>query len=195
MKTLLVDNCGIVLFDPTILGSFITENNIPNGNLLDYFCLNQNIGQKAVENGALIPVYPIDQNDYLIVLSMNEECKLPNMTEVVRNAKFVLKVKSGLIISDIWAILNWQQEQANEWISIPESKRLTTNIFEPLPAGNYSVQIIGYHISNPTSRFDLKPCYQFVFRKIDSTFIDLENVSVDDVNMNIDDWYNDQTYN
>ena len=67
---------GMVLFDPLVLVNFIQSKGIKDSNLLDYFIQNLEVGNEAINEGIILPVYTIEIWDYEIIVNLEEESKI-----------------------------------------------------------------------------------------------------------------------
>ncbi|WP_019636596.1 hypothetical protein [Paenibacillus fonticola] len=137
---------GIVVFDPMTLSSFIQEKKIVNTDLISYFNQYEDVGEEAITQGVIIPIYPIPNLDYTIVIK-NEYDSLTSVPidwRIFKTEPFPLKITSGLVIvSDISAIMDWDEEFFVNYEGNLEN-RTTLNDYTKIANGNYGVSIIGY---------------------------------------------------
>lgn len=137
---------GIVVFDPMTLSSFIQEKKIVNTDLISYFNQYEEVGEEAITQGVIIPIYPIPNLDYTIVIK-NEYDSLTSVPidwRIFKTEPFPLKITSGLVIvSDISAIMDWDEDFFVNYEENLEN-RTTLNDYVKIANGNYGVSIIGY---------------------------------------------------
>lgn len=172
---------GMVLFDPLILANFVHSEGIKSTNLLDFFIQNPKVGNKAINEGVLLPIYTIEIWDYEIIVNLEEESKIDPKWKLFKTPyPFPLRVESEkIIISDIYAIMNWKPDY---YLNFPsKDERIGVDDSFIIPKGNYSVDILGF-------RNNLNPeeCgYEFFFKKV-SLLPFIENLNIDNINFKVD---------
>lgn len=137
---------GIVIFDPLVLVNFLKEEKITDADIFQYLIDNPLIGKKVMEEGIIYPIYSIPPYEYDIHMSNAnyENQNISNYIKVFEYKKFGLKVESGfLIISDIFAIMDW--DNPNFFLNYKElyDQKNDTNDFFELKNGKYLVEING----------------------------------------------------
>ena len=134
---------GLVLFDPNCLEGFCTVNNIKRCNILDDFVENPLIGDKAISEGIVLPIYNIQSEDYYIIITDNQD---DSVYDLFRYKSFPLRVTNNkVIISDIYALINWEPDF---YKSIPIDRNVTaSNYAVYMKNGYYSIDIIGFYIN------------------------------------------------
>ena len=172
---------GMVLFDPLVLANFVHSEGIKSTNLLDFFIQNTKVGNKAINEGILLPIYTIEIWDYEIIVNLEEESKIdPKWKLFITPYSFPFRVESeNVIISDIYAIMNWKPDY---YLNFPsKDERIGVDDSFIIPKGNYSVDILGF-------RNNLNPeeCgYEFFFKKV-SLLPFIENLNIDNINFKVD---------
>ena len=176
---------GMVVFDPLVLDNFVQSKGIKEANLLDYFIQNPEVGNDAINKGVILPVYTIEIWDYEIIVNLEEESKINPKWKLFKTSySFPFRVESeNIIISDIYAIMNWKPDY---YLNFPsKDKRIGVDDNFTIPKGNYSVDILGFR-DNLNPDIDNRECgYEFFFKKV----LDLpliENLNIDDINFKVD---------
>ena len=176
---------GMVVFDPLVLDNFVQSKGIKEANLLDYFIQNPEVGNDAINKGVILPVYTIEIWDYEIIVNLEEESKINPEWKLFKTSYcFPFRVESeNIIISDIYAIMNWKPDY---YLNFPsKDKRIGVDDNFTIPKGNYSVDILGFR-DNLNPDIDNRECgYEFFFKKV----LDLpliENLNIDDINFKVD---------
>jgi hypothetical protein len=60
---------GLVLFDPAVLARFAEQHGLQDcGNLFEAFRQHEAVGDAAVASGAVVPLYPLEEDDYRFVM-------------------------------------------------------------------------------------------------------------------------------
>lgn len=132
---------GFAIFDPVHLQAFIDKYQIKDNNILDFFVNNPTLGDLAIKEGIVIPIYSILEEDYTIIVD-NEYTKKD--TDLFSYGPFPLKVISNkIIISDIYALTSWESDFYPK-IDINYKSMPSMFIVEQENA-NYDVNIIGFY--------------------------------------------------
>jgi len=182
--TLMLESGGFVVFSPQILQNFIEEKSINNQNLLEHFVNHPKDGDEVITSGITIPVYPIPVQDYLIIVTneLESEDILPNDWILFKH-EFPIKIEDNeVIISDIYAILNWN---INDWVG--GTKKYSdfgmANNFS-LKNRNYLMQVIGFCQSknDPQSKFG----YILKFEETENfNLFEVGDRSIEDLNFTV----------
>ena len=141
---------GLVVFDPIVMKEFIAANNVSTPNILENFINDPGLGNQAVRSGCLISIYSIAQGDYRVILNESGQSTIPTEWALFKTPAFVLEVRSNrVIVSDIWAMLNWDEETYVQFGQYPVDERYASAEFSSsdaaeLPNGLYEVKIIGF---------------------------------------------------
>lgn len=138
---------GMVIFDPLTLTNYLSEKGILTNDLLTYFVSNEEIGKEVIANGIIIPIYPIPEWEYSIIINQNKKNDdfARNDGKQFETNQFPLSVTSELvIISDISAItIDWEADFFLNYEKNLDSKSDISH-YTKMPIGNYGVSIIGY---------------------------------------------------
>lgn len=144
---------GIVIFDPSVLVSFLRNNNVVGDNIFELFLADEVVGRSAIDEGILIPIYQIPEAEYSVFLELED--LVPSLEEQKFSYEgFPLVVKSELIIvADLNALFDWDSDFFLNYKANYDS-RLPCNDYLDVTAGFYSVTISGYEgsPSSPNSR-------------------------------------------
>lgn len=142
---------GLVVFDPQVLKEFVSANNVRVPNILENLIDDPGLGNQAISGGNLITIYSIPSWDYRVIVTEANESTLPVGWALFEAPPFVLLVNSGkIIVSDIWAIMNWDEETYLKFGEYPVDERYAAaNEFKvsalvEVPNGRYRVRIIGF---------------------------------------------------
>lgn len=163
---------GLVVFDPVVLNEFLTSHQVPGPNVLESFSHDPELGNVAISTGCLLPVYSIPAWDYHVRVTEGDKPTVPAEWVLFENPAFVLQVSSGrVLVSDIWAILNWEADTYLTYGSQPTDARYAAaNEFtstEPVsvPNGRYQVTLIGF-CDAQNSDIETRPCgYEFLLAR------------------------------
>lgn len=175
-----LDFNGIVLFDPHRLVAFRQEEQISTPKLFQYFIDHEEIGKKAIDQGVIIPIYPIDADDYEIEGSLDPEAFSDDRHVVFSHDRYGIESLSGIVVfSDIYAIMDWDDEEF--FLNYParfSDKSMHNDYFET-GKGKFRVQIQGYKSQVGEGG------YRFFFRRSHSLpRLDPES-AVDDFDFNV----------
>lgn len=179
-----LDFNGMVLFDPHRLVAFRQEQQISTPKLFQYFIDHEEIGKKAIDQGVIIPIYPIDADNYAIEASLDPETSSNNQQVVFSHDRYGIESVSGIIVfSDIYAIMDWDDEDFFlNYIERFSQKSVHNDYFET-GTGKFRVQIQGCKMQTGTGG------YRFVFRRTDSLPLISNDAAVDDMEFNISAYY------
>lgn len=134
---------GIVIFDPEVLVVFLQENSVTSDNLFDCFLADEDLGRAVVEQGVIIPIYQIPEDEYSVFLDSTRLDILDGKIKF-RYSGFPLKSTSGLVVvADLNAVLDWDSEFFLNY-KVNYESRLACNDYLDVSNGLYSVTIIGY---------------------------------------------------
>ncbi|WP_019636956.1 hypothetical protein [Paenibacillus fonticola] len=80
------------------LSSFIQEKKIINTDLISYFNQYEVVGEDAIKQGVIVPIYPIPNLDYTIVIKKeyDSSTSVPMDWRIFKTEPFPLKISSGL---------------------------------------------------------------------------------------------------
>jgi hypothetical protein len=131
---------GIVLFDPSVFCAFLEAVNCTSGNVFELFQARPDIGDSAISEGAIIPMYPIDEDDYRFVdLSAAPSDVKWNFI----HAGFPLKIESGILIAtDLFSLFSWEHAFFKDY-KTNYTRKASVNDMIYVERGLYSVDICG----------------------------------------------------
>lgn len=134
---------GIVIFDPAVLNGFLRQNNVADSNIFERFLSDEALGWSAIEQGVLIPIYEIPEDEYSVFID-----DLP-AGSAGKHALFEynglpLKIASGLaVIADLNALFDWDPDFfMNYKANYPH--RLASNDYLDVACGLFEVTVRGY---------------------------------------------------
>lgn len=157
---------GIVIFAPVVLVNFLNANNVEESNVFERFINDEKLGEKAISEGILFPIYTIPELNYDIIIDTDNNYKnLAGLTKVFTYEKYGLRVESStLIFSDIFTIMDWTD--ADFFLNHRENyaDKSDTNDYYELSDGNYLVSITGFRDEDPHG----KKGYEIILKKVDS---------------------------
>jgi hypothetical protein len=176
---LLVQTPGLVLFDPVVLHTFLNHHHLPGPNVLASFQQDAALGQQALAQGVLLPVYSIAAWDYYLRVTLAAQPTVPAEWVLFNYPGFVLHVTSGrVLVSDIWALLNWhpttylQTERPPLPPAYASTQQFTPTQAVPVPNGRYRVTLVGF-CERQNADLDTRPCgYEFLLVSDDQAVFD-----------------------
>ncbi|MFP3917103.1 hypothetical protein U5N28_04760 [Lysinibacillus telephonicus] len=181
MDKLNLEMPGMVIFDPLTLSEYLREKEISTNDLLTYFVSNEEIGKEVIINGIIIPIYPIPEWEYSVIINLNKKDNLvPREYIQFETNQFPLTVTSELvIISDISSItIDWDADFfLNYEKNLDNKSDLST--YTKMPKGNYGVSIAGY--SRDKTEIHSECGYTF-------NFLSVENLPFFDFSKSIDEY-------
>lgn len=135
---------GMVLFDPVCLAEFIKSQGLVDINIFSAFLIDERLGQQAIEQGVVLPIYQITEQTYFVFAESrdgNMDC-LPEPIFTYRGLP--LSIMSGmLVVSDLNALFDWDEDLFLNY-KIEYDSRLPNNDYIDVEPGNYSLSIRGY---------------------------------------------------
>lgn len=152
-----------ILGDPDLLYEFKESNNLPD-NLVTEFTTNES-GNRAVEEGVMIPLAGIDNHPYTVIISIAEDqvelLKYQNLI-VHKKEDYIIYIKNECIFLYTMPYLRRFDKQMIS--SLKQHRKASVN----LPNGWYSVDVYVGYLSNdsedskfryeePTIEFSLHP--------------------------------------
>lgn len=181
MDKLNLEMPGMVIFDPLTLSEYLREKEISTNDLLTYFVSNEEIGKEVIINGIIIPIYPIPEWEYSVIINLNKKDNLvPREYIQFETNQFPLTVTSELvIISDISSItIDWDADFfLNYEKNLDNKSDLST--YTKMPKGNYGVSIAGYS----RDKTDIHSECGYTFN-----FLSVENLPFFDFSKSIDEY-------
>lgn len=136
---------GVVIFDPLMLTRFIAEQCPEASNLFEVFVGHSEAGALAVRSGAVVPLYPLPEEDYVFRLRDERELLSERCNEAVfRYTDIPLSIISGvLIVADLHALTDWDAEFFLNY-KVRLSERLENNDYLDISPGLYALSITGF---------------------------------------------------
>ncbi|WP_334077298.1 hypothetical protein [Paenibacillus sanfengchensis] len=138
---------GIVIFDPANLDRFVKDNGIVSSDLVTYFYEHELVGEEAIYQGVIIPIYPIPDIDYTIYINNSNSNKqiIPEGWKIFETERlFPLTVTSGkLVVSDIESIIYWDPSFYMDYDFFQENRSSSSDAIK-LKNGCYGVRIVGF---------------------------------------------------
>ncbi|MDU8357683.1 hypothetical protein [Pseudomonas syringae group sp. J309-1] len=135
---------GVVIFDPVVLHRFVAEQCSDASNLFEVFVEKSETGRLAVQSGAVVPLYPLPEEDY--VFRLRDELTFPfeqRSEAVFRYTDIPLNVTSGLlIIADLHALTDWDPEFFLNYKARLSDRLGNSDYLDILP-GLYALSITG----------------------------------------------------
>lgn len=181
---------GLVVFDPVVLADFIDSRQVPVPNVWESFSHNPGLGNEAMSAGCLLPIYSMMAWDYRVRITHAAVPTVPAEWVLFTTPAFVLQVMSErVLVSDIWAIINWESAAYLDYGSQPLAANYAASEFEvtgvvPVPNGRYQVTLVGFcDQQNPA--VETRPCgYELLLTPNDQAVFSLPN-SIDDLDLDV----------
>lgn len=166
---------GFALFDPFNLDAFVKQNNIQETNLLDYFVQNPSIGDLAIQQGVVIPIYSIQEEDYTMFVGFEYQ---EDNGDLFRFQSYPLQtIGQKLVIADIYSLISWESDFY---------KSLVCDVFEVpsqyalgIKNGNWSVDVVGFFESN--NKFG----YKIILNEVDRLLPFAVDGDIDDFDFDV----------
>lgn len=134
---------GIVIFDPTVFDEFLRQHNVTDSNIFEWFLNDEVLGRSAIEQGVLLPMYPIPEDEYSVFLQ-NPTGGPERKLAICKYSGLPLKVVSGLtVISDLNALFDWDSTFFLNYKS-DYAARLASSDYLDVPCGLFDVTVRGY---------------------------------------------------
>lgn len=167
---------GIVILDPAVFDEFLKQRNVTDSNIFERFLNDELLGRSAIEQGVLLPMYPIPEAEYSVFIH-----NLPDDPErslaICEYGGLPLRVVSGLtVISDLTALFDWDLAFFLDYKS-NFAARLPRNDYLDVPCGLFDVTVRGYDGLEAA----FKPLgYGLEFKSVDILPVVDERIAVDD---------------
>jgi len=171
---------GMVLFDPAILAAFIEEQQITATDLLQYFNDYPQVGDAAIRQGCLLPIYTIPTWDYELVFNDTGSLATPpRLIDAVLEVVLPLKISSGtLIVTDLFGIMEFDLDYYLNFP--PPEERLGLDAEIRLQAGNYAVRIAKF-IDRQDTDLEHRACgYEFLLQPV-AGLPAMAGIDIDDI--------------
>lgn len=166
---------GIVLFDPTIFCAFLEKANCTSGNVFELFQARPDFGDAAISQGTIIPMYPIDEDDYRFI----DLSRIPSTIEWgFTHTGFPLQIHSGILVAtDLFSLFDWEHEFFKNYKENFNRKASVNDMLDVEP-GVYSVDISG-------GRDDGRKTYGLRFHPVSQLKAFDDDVDTDSFDFNI----------
>jgi hypothetical protein len=167
---------GIVIFDLAVLSEFFKQCNVTDSNVFEWFLNDEVLGRSAVEQGVLLPMYPIPEDEYPVFIHIPPDGPQRSLS-LCEIRGLPLRVVSGLtVISDLHALLDWDPAFFLDYKS-NYAARLASNDYLDVPCGLFNVTVRGYDgLEAPFNPLG----YGLEFKPVDILPVVDERVAVDD---------------
>lgn len=134
---------GIVLFDPHTLQAFLRRIDYRANDVFDLFINDQAVGNQAIVEGVIFPIYQIPDDDYAVFVD-DAGALATGATRHLTYHGAPLHITSGvLIVADLGALMAWDPQFFTNYLANYED-RLKNNDYLEVAPGNYLVDISGY---------------------------------------------------
>ena len=134
---------GIVIFDPAVFDEFLKHNNVNDSNIFQRFLNDKVLGRSAIEQGVLLPMYPIPEGEYSVFIH-NPPDDPERSLAICEYGGLPLRVVSGLtVISDLSALCDWDPDFFLNYKS-NYAARVASNDYLDVTCGLFSVTVRGY---------------------------------------------------
>lgn len=176
---------GMVLFDPATLTAFIDQQQIKATDLLQYFNDYPEVGDAAIRQGYLLPIYTIPMWDYQLVFNDTDTISTPvHLIDAVLDVVLPLKITSGtLIVTDLFGIMEFDLDYYLNFP--PPEERLGLDAEVRLEAGNHAVRVVKF-IDRQDSDPEHRACgYEFLLQKV-ASLPAMAGIDIDDIPYAID---------
>lgn len=134
---------GIVIFDPAVFYEFLRYNNVLDSNIFRLFLNDKVLGRSAIEQGVLLPMYPIPEDEYSVFME-NSSAGSERSPAIFDYNGFPLRIVSGLtVISDLSALCDWDPGFFLNYKS-NYATRVASNDYLDVTCGLFDVTVRGY---------------------------------------------------
>ena len=141
LQTMITDCNGFALFDLETLSRSVGRSLESGDNLLLEF-KNSNLGDKVLDEGAIVPVYPITDGTYIVSIREFHEAK-PDFADTkpyARSGVFPFCATRNIVVADLAVLQEWWPEEG--W------QRIDLN------PGTYAVDVTAY-VGEDISGFEI----------------------------------------
>jgi hypothetical protein len=175
-----LESTGMVGFDPLVLTRFVEDNNITSLDLFEYFLANPQVGEEAIKQGVVLPIYSIPPLDYQIIINNGDESIIRPEWQKLTTPAFPLKIESEkMVVADIYAIMDWDSTYYQELTPGGEGQaqaavKIKSGLYQVIINGYCENSYLGSSPENKGYEFCLKEVR--VLPKIDTS------LDIDDIN-------------
>lgn len=165
-QKIILQTPGMALFDPATLARFVSDHGIEATDLLQHFIDFPELGDAAIAQGCVLPVYSIPMWDYELVF--NEAggiATAPPLVDAVLPALLPLAITSGtLIVTDLFGLMDFDLEYYRHFP--PAQERTGVDAAVQLAPGSYAVQVVKF-IDRLDADIEHRRCgYEFLLNKV-----------------------------
>lgn len=163
---IMLDGPGIVFFDPFVLDAFVKEKGITKSDLFQLFIDEPIVGDEAIRQGIILPIYTIPPIDYQIIINNSSTSAVRPDWVRLTTPPFPLAIGSSgrLVGADIYSIMNWD---ASFYQKLPMDGPKAPQVAAEIPSSKYSVTIKGFVERNYTGRGPKNIGYELLFEKVE----------------------------
>jgi hypothetical protein len=153
---------GMVLFDAVSVENYRLRNAIASDDILGAFLENSVVGDRAIREGVMLPVYNIPPLHYTVRLQ-KEKSRLSEDHRKFSYSPFPLAIVSGkLIVADIYALMEWEADYYKGLK--PGVREFPTQGAYLIEPGSYAVEVNGFCERRDGAE---DKGYEFVLTKMD----------------------------
>lgn len=134
---------GIVIFDPAVLNEFLRQNNVVGSNIFERFLSDVTLGWSAIEQGVLIPIYEIPEDEDSIFID-DLPAGSAGRRALYEYTGLPLKVASGLaVVSDLNTLFDLGPDFFMNY-KTNYTHKLASNDYLDVACGLFEVTVRGY---------------------------------------------------
>ncbi|WP_268796873.1 hypothetical protein [Pseudomonas huanghezhanensis] len=135
---------GIIIFDPLVLDGFLVENDVIGSNVFNAFLEDEVLGRAAIDEGILIPVYQIPEDEYSVLIDGEALGEKNRVGLKFDYPGISLEVSSGIVVvADLNALTDWDSDFFKNYKANYQG-RLPNSDYLEVASGLYSVTVSGY---------------------------------------------------
>ena len=167
-QKIMLQTPGMALFDPATLSRFMAAHGIEATDLLQYFNDHPAVGDAAIRQGCLLPIYTIPAWDYQLVFNDTDAISTPaHLIDAVLDVVLPLTISSGtLIVTDLSGIMAFDLDYYLNFP--PPEERLGLDAEVKLEAGNHAVRVVKF-MARQDRDLEHRACgYEFLLKKVAS---------------------------
>lgn len=165
-QKIILQTPGMALFDPATLARFVSDHGIGATDLLQHFIDFPELGDAAIAEGCVLPVYSIPMWDYELVFNQGGGiATAPALVDAVLPALLPLTITSGtLIVTDLFGLMDFDIEYYRHFP--PAQERTGVDAAVQLAPGSYAVQVVKF-IDKSSADIEHRRCgYEFLLNKV-----------------------------
>lgn len=165
-QKIMLQTPGMALFDPATLAHFLAGHGVEATDLLQHFIDFPCLGDAAIAQGCLLPIYPIPAWDYTLAFNDGgDSATAPALVDAVLPASLPLAITSGrLIVTDLLGLMDFDLVYYLQFP--PAQERTGADAEVELAPGNYAVQVLKF-IDRADPDVEQRQCgYEFLLRQV-----------------------------